>query len=140
LRLGSCQEATSAVQDPIFGQCCQTPMPARLDSKPVAQAVQTQLENWITEQHVSCNESKVAMRGDEENMAVAPPRQADKMTTLQLARPIKTEPTCGIAVPAQPWFFETFSNPTEPERDERALEGFQDKVSNAWYTLIPTMD
>lgn len=136
-RLRSCQEATSAVQDPISGQCCQTPMPARLDPQPRgAQTIQAQLEDWITEQHLSHNEMTTG--GDEEAMAVAPPRQADKMATLQLARPIKTESMCNTAVPAQPWFFETFSNPTEPERNERALESFQDKVSNAWHTLILT--
>jgi hypothetical protein len=40
--------------------------------------------------------------GDEEAMAVASPRQADKMATLQLARPIETESTCNTAIPAQP--------------------------------------
>lgn len=138
-RLRSCQEAVSDVQNPIFGQCCQTPKPARLNFQPKeAQTIQAQLEDWITEQHLSRNESRMTTGGDEEAMAVAPPRQADEMATLELARPIKTESTCNTAVPAQPWFFETFFNPTKPERNERALESFQDKVSNASYTLILT--
>jgi hypothetical protein len=113
-------------------------MPARLDPQPKAQTIQAQLEDWITEQRFSCNKSKTTTGGEEEAMAVASPRQADKMATLQLARSIETESTCNTVIAAQPWFFETFSNPTEPERNERALEGFRDKVSNAQYTSILT--
>jgi hypothetical protein len=111
-------------------------MPARSDPQPGAQTVQAQLENWITEQHFSSNESKMTTGGDEEAMAVESPRQADKMATLQLAGPNETESTCNTAMSAQPWFFETFSNPTEPERNERAVGDFQNKVSNVWYTSI----